>query len=212
MTDEMRNINADDAIQAVKDKAIALAAGDEAAESGYAHLGWMLFEVAELQLWRVQHETFRDYLRAVAMVSKKTAGQLHQYFLTVRDLSDTFTNKQLEAMGITKAIRLRAAKDYAIVLPQVVVLAALDPKVTVKELKKVISTALKMPEEEGDWMDLEMEFMVTAEQRLLFEQVIDVAMHTNPLTKSTISKSAQMLDVMTKLAMEFLGAHSGDGE
>jgi hypothetical protein len=37
-------------------------------------------------------------------------------------------------------------------------------------------------------------------------------MHTEPLTKKTISKSAQMLDVMTKLAQEFLGAHSGDGQ
>jgi len=37
-------------------------------------------------------------------------------------------------------------------------------------------------------------------------------MHTDPLTKSTISKSAQMLDVMTKFCEEFLGAHSGDGQ
>jgi hypothetical protein len=212
MTDEMRNLNADDRLAAVKHKAECLATADRDVEQGYAQLGWMLFEVAELQLWRVRHETFRDYLRAVALVSKKPAGQLHQYFLTVRDLSDTFTNAQLEAMGITKAIRLRAAKDYAIVLPQVVVLAALDPKVTVKELKKVISTALKMPEEEGDWMDLECEFMVTPEQRELFEQAITIAMKTEPLTKPTISKSAQMLDVMTKLAQEFLGAHCGDGQ
>jgi hypothetical protein len=116
-------------------------------------------------------------------------------------------------MGISKAIKLRAAKDYAIVLPPAVVLAALDPLVTVKDLKKVISEALKMPpDDDGDWMDLECEFMVSPEQRALLAQAIDVAMHTDPLTKSTISKSAQMLDIMTKLAQEFLGAHSGDGQ
>jgi hypothetical protein len=114
-------------------------------------------------------------------------------------------------MGITKALRLRAAKDYALVLPQTIVLAALDPTVTAKELKKVINTTLKMPDEEGDWMDLEFEFLVTPEQRALFQQTIEVAMRTEPLTKSTISKSAQMLDVMTKLAQEFLSAHNGDG-
>jgi len=206
------NISAEARLSAVIAKAQFLASMDHQSERGYATLGWMLLEVATLQLWRVQHETFRDYLRAVAMVSKKSAGQLHQYFLTVRDLSDTFTAEQLAAMGITKAIRLRAAKDYAIVLPAAVVSAALDPLVSVKDLKKVISTALKMPEEEGDWMDLECEFMVTEEQRALLEQAIDVAMHTDPLTKSTISKSAQMLDVMTKFAQEFLGAHSGDGQ
>jgi hypothetical protein len=61
-------------------------------------------------------------------------------------------------------------------------------------------------------MDLEMEFIVTPEQRAFCEQVINVAMHTEPFTKSTISKSAQMWDVFEKLGMEFLGAHSGDGQ
>jgi hypothetical protein len=209
---EIQNINADERLNAVNHQAAVLANSEGECERGYAVLGWMLFEVASLHLWRVRHESFRDYLRAVAMVSKKSAGQLQQFFLTVRDLSDTFSLAQLEQMGITKAIRLRAAKDYAIVLPQVVVLAALDPKVTVKELQKVISVTLKMPDEEGDWMDLEFEFMVTPEQRELFTQAIDVAIHTDPLTKSTISKSAQMCDVMTKFAQEFLGAHSGDGQ
>jgi hypothetical protein len=212
MADEMRSINADERLASVKQFAESLANIDAATEIGYAQLGWKLFEVAELQLWRVQHDTFRDYLRAVAMVSKRTSGQLHQYFLTVRDLSDTFSKEQLAAIGITKAIRLRAAKDYAITLPQSVIQAALDPAVTVKDLKKVISVALKMPEEEGDWMDLECEFMVSPEQRALLEQFIAVAMATDPITKATLSKSAQMLDVMTKAAQEFLGAHSGDGQ
>lgn len=196
----------------VVEQVAAMAASEEDCERGYAQLGWMLLEVATMHYWRVQHLTFRAYLKTIAMSSKKSAQQLQLYFLTVRDLSDTFSLAQLEQMGITKAIRLRTAKDYAVVLPQAVVLAALDPKVTVRELQKVISVTLKMPEEEGDWMDLEFEFMVTAEQRALFEQVIDVAMHTDPVTKSTISKSAQMLDVMMKLAPEFLGAHSGDGQ
>jgi hypothetical protein len=194
-------------------QAAKMATAEDGIEKGYASLGWMLLEVAEMQYWRVQHDTFRDYLKSVAMKSRKTPGQLQQYYLTVRDLSDTFTSMQLEIMGITKALRLRAAKDYAIVLPQAVVNAALDPLVTAKELKKVISVALKMPEDEdGDWMDCEMEFLVTPEQRLLIEGTIEVAMHTDPLTKSTISKSAQMLDVMVKLCQEFSGAHSGDGQ
>ena len=196
----------------VETQAAKMATAEDGLERGYASLGWMLLEVAEMQYWRVHHPTFRDYLKSVAMKSRKTPGQLQQYFLTVRDLSDTFSPAQLETMGITKAIRLRAAKDYAIVLPQAVVDAALDQKVTAKELKKVISVALKMPEEEGDWMDLEMEFMVTPEQRKFAEQVIETAMHTEPLTKTTVSRSAQMWDVFEKLGMEFLSAHSGDGQ
>lgn len=196
----------------VEKQAAEMAVAEDGLERGYAHLGWMLLEVAEMQYWRVHHETFRDYLKAVSMKSKKSPGVLQQYFLTVRDLSDTFSPAQLEDMGISKAIKLRAAKDYAVVLPQAVVAAALDPTVTVAGLKKVISTALKMPEEEGDWFDAEMEFMVTPEQRILFESTIDIAMHTDPQTKTTISKSAQMCDVFEKLCMEFAGAHSGDGQ
>jgi hypothetical protein len=204
--------NGDEALNAVSHTAISLAVNEDTCERGYASLGWLLLEVAEMQYWKIRHDTFRDYLKSVAMDSKKSPGQLHQYFLTVRDLSDTFSRNQLELMGITKAMQLRKAKDYAIVLPVVVVNAALDSNVTVKELKKIISTTLKMPEEEGDWFDLEAEFMVTLEQRKLLEDAISVAMHTDPITKVTISKSAQMLDIMTKFAMEFLGAHSGDGQ
>ena len=131
----------------------------------------------------------------------------------MRDLIGTFNEQQLEQIGITKAIKLRQAKDYALVLPPVIVQAALDSKITAKELKKVISLALKMPEEEdGDWLDLEMEFMVTPEQRAFAEQVIHAAMHTDPVTKMTVSKAAQMWDVFEKLGMEYLGAHSGGGQ
>lgn len=210
MSDNMR-VDAGLLMAAIEKQAADMAIAENGVERGYAHLGWMILEVAEMQYWRVKHDTFRDYLVGVASRAKKTVPQIQRYFLTVRDLIDTFTAKQLEDMGITKAIKLRAAKDYAIVLPKVVIDAALDPDVTVAGLKKVISVALKMPEEEGDWMDCEMEFMVTPEQRTLIEGTINIAMHTEPLTKTTISKSAQMLDVMTKFCMEFGGAHSGDG-
>jgi hypothetical protein len=200
------------ALTQVNQQVIAMAVTEEECERGYAQLGWMLLEVATMQYWRVAHQTFRDYLRTIAMSSKRTASQLQQYFLTVRDLSDTFTLTQLEAMGISKAIKLRQAKDYAIVLPSDVVQAALDSKVTVKELQKVISTTLKMPEESGDYLDLGFEFMVSPEERATLEAAVDAAMHTDPITKTTISKSAQMKDIALKFAMEFLGAHSGDGQ
>ena len=209
----MLQVDGDSALRAVESQAREMATVENEAERGYAHLGWLLLEVAQMHYWRVRHNTFHDYLKVVSCHAKKTPSQLQRYLLTVRDLSDTLSSAQMESMGITKAMRLCQAKDYAIVLPAVVVNAALDPKVTVKELKKIISVTLKLPvEEEGDWMDLEMEFIVNAEQRALFEQAINVAMHTEPLTKANISKSAQMLDVMTKFCQEFLGAHSGDGQ
>ena len=178
-------------------------------DSGFAYLGYLILEISEMQYWRVRFDSFREYLKDLAPKSGRSAGQLQQYFLTVRDLSDTFTREALQSIGITKAIELRKAKDYALVLPANIVEAALDPKVTVKELKKIVSTTLRIPEEDdGDWLDCEMEFMVSPEERDTIEDAIKAAMHTDPVTKSTISKSAQMKDVMLKLCQEYLGAYS----
>lgn len=201
-------------LQAVLLQASQMSQLEDGLERGYAHLGWMILEVYEMQYWRINFGTFREYLKSGVLQTglRRSPGQLLQYFLTVRDLIDTFNIEQLETIGITKAIKLRAAKEYALVLPAAIRNAALDPKVTASGLKQLISETLKMPEEEGDYMDLEFEFMVSPEQRIFAEKVLDVAMHTEPLTKSTVSKSAQMWNVFEKLGMEFLGAHSGDGQ
>jgi hypothetical protein len=194
----------------VNNQACGLSEAEDECERGYATLGWLLLEVSEMQYWRINHDTFRDYLREVAMVSKKSAAVLHRYFLTVRDLSDTFTLAQLEVMGISKAMKLRQAKDYAIVLPQTLFEAALDSKITVKDLHKLIATTLKMPEESGDWMDLDFSFYVSPEDRATIEDAIKAAEHCEPATKKTISASMQRKDVVLKWAMEFLGAHSAE--
>jgi hypothetical protein len=197
-------------LKEIDEKAYLMALTEAGIERGYAHIGLMLLEVAEMQYWRVRHDSFREYLKVVAAKAKRSPGQLQQYFLTVRDLMDTFTPAEMETIGITKATKLRQAKDYALVLPQTLKTAALDPKISSKELKKLISETLKMPEDDGDYLDCEMEFMVTPEQRATIEQAIEVAKHTEPLTKSTISQSVQKKDVVLKWAMEFLGAHAGE--
>jgi len=203
-------LTGDEALRKVESQAREMATVENEAERGYAHLGWLLLEVAQMQYWRVRYNTFHDYLKVVSLHAKKTPSQLQRYLLTVRDLSDTFSSAQMESMGITKAMRLCQAKDYAIVLPAVVVNAALDPKVTVKELKGIIAVTLKLPaEDDGDWM--EFEFLVSQEDRALIQQAMDVARHTEPLTKVNISESAQMKDIVVKWCMEFLGSHSGDG-
>lgn len=204
--------HAESLLKQVNIHAAGLADSDLQGERGFVDLGWMILEVAEMQYWSVKYDSFRDYLKTVAQIARRSPGQLQQYFLAVRDLSGTFSLDALKRMGISKALKVRQAKDYALVLPQKIVDAALDATVTVKDLKKLISTELKMPDDPGDWFDLEMEFMVSPEQRATIEQAINVAMHTEPLTKATSSKSQQMLDVMMKLSQEFLGSHSGDGQ
>jgi hypothetical protein len=202
---------AGDMLDRVRKQAEHIGAQGTGLEKGYADLGWDLLEVAEMQYWRVNYDTFKEYLKLVAARARMTVPMLQRYMLTVRDLSDSFTHEQLQTIGITKAMKLRAVKDMAIVLPHAIVEAALDPKITVAELKKIASKELKLPEEEEvDWLDCEMEFPVTAEQRLTIEQAIKAAMQADPPTKLNISRPAQMLDVMLKFSMEFLGANPSE--
>ena len=203
----------DAALVTVDAKAAEMAAATDSCESGFAHLGYLLLEVAEMQYWRVKFDTFQEYLKSVGKAAKKTPGELQKYFLTVRDLIDTFNPDQLEKMGITKAIKLRNAKDYAIVLPQTVIDAALNPEVTVKDLKEVIARALKMPEDEkAEYIDLEFEFLATPERKEFVNQVLYAVDHTEPFPKKTISAAEQAWQRFEKMGMEFLGAHSGDGK
>lgn len=198
-------------IHLVEREAAALSKLDADCERGYAHLGWLLLKVASLQVWRLHFTTFRDYLKSVALTAHRTPEQLQRYFLTVRDLSEDFGASELEAMGITKAMMLRQAKDYALVLPSAVITAALDPKVTAKDLKKTISINLRIPEDEGDWMDLDAAFYVSTEERATIEDAIKAAEHCEPLTKKTISLSAQRKDIILKWAQEFLATYPPDG-
>jgi len=202
---------AESLLKSVNIRAAELADNEKANESGYVSLGWMMLEVAEMGYWHVRYDSFTEYLKTVAQISKRSVPQLRQYFLAVRDLSSTFDSAELGRMGISKALKLRQAKDYVKILPQNIVDAALDSTVSVKDLRKLIATELKMPDDKGDYLDCEMEFLVSPEQRATIEEAISVAMRTEPITKATISKAQQRLDVMMKFAMEFLGAHNGDG-
>ena len=210
MTDSLMNSKANEALNRVDTQVAMLASAENGLERGYAYLGYLILEVAELQYWRVNYDSFYQYLQCLATKFNRGTGCIQRYFLTVRDLSDTFSRDQLEAIGITKAIELRRAKEFAIVLPPTIVEAALNSTVTVRELRKLINTTLKFPDDEpGDWFDAEMAFMATAEERATIEAAFDAARRTDPLIKDTISKSGQMKEILLRLSMEYLSTYSG---
>jgi hypothetical protein len=208
----LMNSKANEALNRVDTQVAMLAAAENGLERGYARLGYLILEVSEMQYWRITCDSFYQYLQTLAVKFNRSAGRLQQYFLAVRDLNDTFTIHQLEAIGITKAVQLRQAKDYAIVLPSVVVDAALDSNVTAAALRKLIATTLRLPDDPGDYFDMEFEFIVTPEERATLEDAVNAAMHEDPVIKSTISKMAQKKEVALRFAMEFLGSHPAESQ
>lgn len=183
-------------------------ASDEAnLETGFAHLGFLILESVEMQYWRVQFENFRQYLESISKVSKKSVPQLKQYFLTARDLSDSFSREQLESMGITKALRLLKAKRYTQTIPPDIAAAALDPTITAAELKKKIQLKFNMPKDDpgADWFELG--FIVTPEEHTLILDTLRVMRRVDPMTSEALDEEAQNKDAFMKMCLECLGTY-----
>jgi hypothetical protein len=206
----MQSEQAINLLKKVEREATKLGESSADLEQGFVALGYAVLEIAESRCWQISHDRFRDYINELAPKCGKTPDQLQRYFLTVRDLIDTFSREQLQVIGITKAMFLRVRKDYLLIFPREVVDAALNPKVSVAELKRITSKFLNAPEDDADWFDLEAEFIVTPEERATIEDAVRAAMHTDPVIKATISKSAQMKEVILRFSMEFLAAHPSE--
>jgi hypothetical protein len=208
----MQSEQAINLLKKVEREATKLGESSANLEQGFVALGYAVLEIAESRCWQISHDRFRDYINELAPKCGKTPDQLQRYFLTVRDLIDVFSREQLQVIGITKAMFLRVRKDYLLIFPREVVDAALNPKVSVAELKRITSKFLNAPEEDdADWFDLEAEFIVTPEERATIEDAVRAAEHTDPVIKATKSKSARMKEVILRWSMEYLGAgHGGD--
>jgi hypothetical protein len=204
------NQTASDRLAAVSDHAAKMAAATDGLEHGYASLGFMILEVAEMQYWRLGFESFTDYLISVSEIVKKSIGQLKQYLFTVRDLSQVFNRQQLETMGIGKAILLRKTKDYALVFPQTIIDAALDQNITTKDLKTIIENTLHIPkdEEPGEWIDLS--FLGSPEDVALVGQAMLAARREDPIIKETLEEQAQIAECVRRWCMNYLADYGGN--
>jgi hypothetical protein len=196
-------------LAAIDQSATTLGASSTGLERGFAALGFMLLEASSMHYWDAYYETFREFLSDVSLRCGRSIDQLQRYFLTVRDLSDSFSREEMETMGITKAMKVRQVLDYPSGLPAKVRESALDPAVTVKDLKRVIHENVKFPEEphEGEWVDYEAEGYVSADRKATLDLAIYAAMHTEPIISTKNSKGAQMLEVLERFAQEYIAGH-----
>lgn len=188
-----------------------LAEAEEQLERGYGRLAFLLKEVSENRYWEGPFKSFGDYFRQLGERWQLGRAQLYNYMSVARDLDGDVTEEQLNTMGISKALVLRDAKNQNPTLPEDAMISALDPKVTVKDLKEILFTAKEQPTaEEGEWLDMEFEFMVTPSERQILESACNAARHGDPTINDKQKPSAQKKDIALKLAMEYLSAYSGD--
>jgi len=184
-----------------------LAAAENQLEVGYAKLAFLLKEVSENRYWHGTYKNFGDFLGNLQKKFNLGKSQLYNYLSTAKELQQ-LTESELNQMGISKALVLRdvhatSGRD----VPQEVVTKALDPKVTVKDLKKLLfdSGQLIQPEE-GIWFDLDFSGYYTEEEIATIKDAVNAARHTDPPIDEKSAEHVQRKQIFVRIASEFLGS------
>lgn len=208
MTEAIINAEAQSKLAEVETLAAKLGAAEAQLEHGYGALACRLKEVSENRYWEGTYKSFGEFLTHLKDKHNVGRSQLYAYLSTARELDGDVTEAQLSEMGISKALVLRDAKNANSLLPADAVTKALDPAVTTKDLKKILFKANTPELEQGNYIDLGFEFMVTAEEASVFNAAANAARHMDPPISDTLKPSAQSKEIALRWAMEFLGSHS----
>jgi hypothetical protein len=195
----------------INELAAKLGAAETMLEAGYGELAFKLKETRDNKYWIGTHDSFGDFMVHLRDTYQLGKSQLYKYMFTATELGDIVTPAQLSAMGISKAVALSdiAAKDGTI--SDAALAAAQDPKVTVKDLKKLLfETNNTLPPEDGEWLDCGFEFYATTEERALLNAAANAARHTDPVTSEKLTPFMQLKDILLKWAGEYYGTHAAN--
>lgn len=215
MTEKVVVAEKQKALKAVESLAEKLGKAESMLEAGYAQLANALLVVKENRYWEGDFESWSAYLSRIAQVHKIGNAQLYHKMAVVKQLSGEVSVEDMTEMGISKAGVLadthrtfgdipEATKDGKNLIDY-----AKDVEVTAKDLKKELAEVLHSPfEEKGEWLDLQMAFYVTPDEREEIESAIQTARATDPPISVTLKDFMQRKEVMLRLCREFLATYS----
>lgn len=189
-----------------------LAAAEGQLETGYAKLAFLLKEVSENRYWRGTYKNFGDFLGNLQKKFQLGKSQMYNYLSTAKELQGQLGEDELNKMGISKALVLRdvrAASGQDV--PETVVKQAMDPKVTVKDLRKLLYDAgqLEKPED-GQWFDLDFSGYYTEEEIATLRDAANAARHTDPPISEKLADHVQRKSIAYRWAQNFLETFAGD--
>lgn len=188
-----------------------LAAAENMLEKGYAQLAFLLEDVAEQRHWIGTYDSFGDFVEHISATYSVGKSQLYNYRAAARDLEGAVTPEQMDTMGISKALALREGRNSMGSVPENIITAAMDPKVTVKDIRKLLFDAghVTAPEE-GTWMDLDYSCYVTDEERKEINDAANAARHMDPPIQESLPVFVQRKEILLRFAREFLAAYADD--
>lgn len=213
MIEILMNVVAQEKLAAAETLIKTLAAAEGQLELGYAKLAHTLADISEQRYWIGTYESFGQFIQHISDTYNLGKSQLYSYMAAARDLGDSVTEEQMNTMGISKALALRSAKNESGTIPSVVLDRALDPKVTVKDIRKLLYDAGTITKpEDGTWMDLDFSCYCTDEERAEINEARKAAMRTDPPVSESLPDHMQRKEVMLRFSREFLAAYPGDCE
>jgi hypothetical protein len=211
MTEALVNVVAQTKLAEVEALAAKLGAAETMLEAGYGQLAFLLKETRDSKYWIGTYDSFGDFLEHLRATHNLGKSQLYKYMFTASELGDIVTPEQLSAIGISKAVALSDIKAQDGEISDAVLAAAADPKVTVRDLKKMLFEENNaVPPEEGEWLDCGFEFYATVEERALLNAAANAARHTDPVTSEKLTPFMQLKDILLKWAGEYYGAHAAN--
>jgi hypothetical protein len=211
MTEAIVNVLAQTKLAEVEELAAKLGAAETMLEAGYGQLAFLLKETRDSKYWIGTYDSFGDFLEHLRATHNLGKSQLYKYMFTASELGGIVTPEQLSAMGISKAVALSDIKAQDGEISDAVLAAATDPKVTVKDLKKMLFEANNtLPPEDGEWLDCGFAFYATDEERALLNAAANAARFTDPVTSEKLAPFMQLKDILLKWAGEYYGAHAAN--
>ena len=211
MTEALVNVLAQTKLAEIDTLAAKLGAAETMLEAGYGQLAFLLKETRDNKYWIGVYENFGEFIAHLRDTHSLGKSQLYKYMFTASELGGIVTPEQLSAMGISKAVALSDIKAQDGTISDAALAAAADPKVTVKELKKLLFEANNtLPPEEGEWLDCGFEFYATTEERALLNAAANAARHTDPVTSEKLTPFMQLKDIVLKWAREYYGAYAAN--
>lgn len=185
-----------------------LAAAETQLERGYAKLGCLLNEIQENLYWQGYYESYGEFLAHIQEVYGISKSQLYNYRAAAHDLIGSVTEEQMNQMGISKALTLRAAKRNNQTIPDDVIAKALDKSVTVEDLKQILfeSHHIERPEDE-DWISLDFSCYVSEEEKNTIQTAMKIAKQIDPPIAGTLPDHMQQKEILLRFAIEFLNTY-----
>lgn len=213
MTEAITKNDAQELAKAIDQMAAAICESEQKLDHSYAGLGILLTRVKTTEAWRpLEFHSFAAYLATLRDRFGRKQSQLYAYTEVAERLLPIAGEEGLNQMGVSKALTLAHASRRAgrAVTPELLA-AALDDKVTVKELKaQAFETYQLAPDAnvKGVWVDFGGAYLEPSEKKEV-EDFFELAERLLE-QKAAQPDWAKRKDALLAAVREFVGTHSVD--